>query len=286
MKKVGVERVDVNSIIGTKSGMLTAVDVFETKRGKKIKCKCDCGNEKIVDAKSFKYRKVRSCGCLYSKSKIKDIAGKKFGKLLVEKFTGEIKHHSSVWRCKCECGGIINVKANDLSSGAVKSCGCLRSEVRVQDLLGRRFGKLIPVEKKGKKHNNSQLWLCRCDCGKYVEVSAKNLTSGRTNSCGCLLDKARKKAISKALISRQEKYVEGTDLYQLAQEPRVNNTSGVVGVTYDKTTKTWKAKIQFKKKKYYLGSSKDINIAIQMRKEAEEKLHGEFLKWYEEHKNK
>lgn len=100
------------------------------------------------------------------------------------------------------------------------------------------------------------------------------------------MDESRKKAIKKALDTRQDQYVDGTDIYQLAQEPRNNNTSGVVGVTYDNSTKTLKAKIQFKQKKYYLGSSKDINIAIQLRKEAEEKLHGEFLEWYENHKNK
>jgi len=62
------------------------------------------------------------------------------------------------------------------------------------------------------------------------------------------LDESRKKAIKKALDIRKNQYVDGTDIYQLAQDPRTNNTSGVVGVTYDKSTKTWKAKIQFKQK--------------------------------------
>ena len=90
--------------------------------------------------------------------------------------------------------------------------------------------------------------ICKCDCGNKVEVSAGNLTIGKTNSCGCLLDESRKKAIKKALDIRKNQYVDGTDIYQLAQDPRTNNTSGVVGVTYDKSTKTWKAKIQFKQK--------------------------------------
>ena len=277
--------IKVNDLIGTKSGLLTAVEVIETDHGEKIKCKCDCGNEKIIALKSFKYGKVNSCGCLSSKSKIKDITGQRFGKLVAKEFTGRIKNHSAVWLCQCDCGNTAEVKANALSSGAIQSCGCLRSEVRIHDLTGKRFGKLVAIERTGKKQNNSQVWLCGCDCGNKVEVSAGNLTSGKTKSCGCLLDKSRKKAIKKALDIRQEQYVDGTDIYQLAQEPRTNNTSGVVGVTYDKSTKTWKAKIQFKKKKYYLGSSNDINVAIQLRKEAEEKLHGEFLEWYRNRKN-
>ena len=109
---------------------------------------------------------------------------------------------------------------------------------------------------------------------------------GRTNSCGCLLNKSRSKAIKKALVARKDHYIDVTDVYQLAQEPRCNNTSGVVGVSYDVTTKSWKAKIQFKKKRYYLGSSSDINVAIELRKEAEKRLHGEFLDWYYEQKGK
>ena len=276
----------INDLIGTKSGLLTAIEIIEADNGQKVKCKCDCGNEKIIDIKSFKYGKVKSCGCLSSKSKLKDITGQRFSKLVAKEFTGKIKNHSAVWLCQCDCGKTTEVKANALSSGAIQSCGCLRSEVRIHDLTGQRYGKLVAVEKTGKKQNNSQVWLCECDCGNKVEVSAGNLTSGKTNSCGCLLDESRKKAIKKALDTRQDQYVDGTDIYQLAQDPRTNNTSGVVGVTYDKSTKTWKAKIQFKQKKYYLGSSKDINVAIQLRKEAEEKLHGEFLEWYRNHKNK
>jgi len=276
----------INDLIGTRTGMLTAIEIIDTDKGQKVKCKCDCGNEKIIAIKSFKYGKVKSCGCLSSKSKLKDITGQRFGKLVAKEFTGKIKNHSAVWLCQCDCGNTTEVKANALSSGGIQSCGCLRSEVRIHDLTGQRYGKLVAIEKTGKKQNNSQVWICECDCGNKVEVSAGNLTSGKTNSCGCLLDESRKKAIKKALDIRQDQYVDGTDIYQLAQEPRTNNTSGVVGVTYDKSTKTWKAKIQFKQKKYYLGSSKDINVAIQLRKEAEEKLHGEFLEWHKNRKNK
>ncbi len=269
-----------NELIGKKFGLLTAIEILESNQAQEIRCQCDCGNEKIVALKSFKYEKVKSCGCLSSKSKIKDITGQRFGKLVAKEFTGKIKNHSAVWLCQCDCGNTSEVKANALYSGAIQSCGCLRSEVRIHDLTDQRFGKLVAIERTGKKQNNSQVWLCNCDCGNTAEVSAGNLKSGKTNSCGCLLDQSRKKAIQKALYVRQDKYVEGTDIYQLAQEPRTNNTSGVVGVTYDKSTKTWKAKIQFKKKIYYLGSSKDINVAIKLRKEAEERLHGEFLEWY------
>ena len=83
---------------------------------------------------------------------------------------------------------------------------------------------------------------------------------------------------------RAEDYVDGTDVRQLMQHPGSANTSGIVGVSFDRSIGTWKAHIQFQGKRYYLGSSTDINKAAAMRREAENRLHGEFLDWYyEEH---
>lgn len=56
----------------------------------------------------------------------------------------------------------------------------------MKDISGKRFGKLIVIKPTGKKKNNSYLWLCKCDCGKTVIVKSGNLTSGSTQSCGCL----------------------------------------------------------------------------------------------------
>jgi hypothetical protein len=273
-----------NDLIGQKFGLLIVVEVYSTDKGNMCKCICDCGNEKITSSENLRYARVKSCGCLSSKSKLKDITGQRSGKLIAIKYTGKIKNHSAVWECKCDCGNICEVKANAFSSGAIRSCGCLRSESRIKDITGERFGRLIAIKRTGKKKNNSQVWECKCDCGNICEVSSGTLRSGKTNSCGCLLNESRSKAIKKAIETRKDHYIDGTDVYQLSQEPRSNNSSGVVGVVYDTTTKSWKAKIQFKKKKYYLGSSSDINVAIKLRKDAEKHLHGEFLDWY--HKQK
>jgi hypothetical protein len=269
-----------NDLIGQKFGLLTVVETYSTDKGDMCKCICDCGNEKNALSENLRYGRVKSCGCLSSKSKLKDITGQRSGKLVAIKYTGKIKNHSAVWEFKCDCGNICEVKANAFFSGATKSCGCLRSESRIKDITGQRFGRLKAIKRTGKKKNNSQVWECKCDCGNICEVSSGALKSQKTNSCGCLLNESRSKAIKKAIVARTDHYIDGTDVYQLSQEPRRNNSSGVVGVGYDSTTKSWKAKIQFKKKKYYLGSSSDINVAIKLRKDAEKHLHGEFLDWY------
>lgn len=98
-------------------------------------CKCECGNETIVLSNSLRRGNTKSCGCLLKekaiiqgKTRRKDLAGKKFGRLTVAEYTGDSKSGSPIWRCLCECGNEINVKAGNLRSGNTKSCGCLSSD--------------------------------------------------------------------------------------------------------------------------------------------------------------
>lgn len=59
-----------------------------------------------------------------------------------------------------------------------------------------------------------------------------------------------------------------------------NNTSGVTGVSFDKTRGKWTAQIVFKGKNYYLGRYIEKKDAIVARKEAEKHLFGDFLQWF------
>lgn len=51
---------------------------------------------------------------------------------------------------------------------------------------GTRFGRTVVAERCGTYPNGARKFRCRCDCGAEHKVSAGNLTSGRTKSCGCL----------------------------------------------------------------------------------------------------
>lgn len=53
-----------------------------------------------------------------------DITGQPFGRLTVREFVGR-RSGSSVWRCECECGGIVDVRRSNLISGNTRSCGCM-----------------------------------------------------------------------------------------------------------------------------------------------------------------
>jgi hypothetical protein len=55
--------------------------------------------------------------------------------------------------------------------------------------VGERFGHLLVIERSffvPASCDPGSLWVVHCDCGTEKIVSARNLSSGNTRSCGCL----------------------------------------------------------------------------------------------------
>lgn len=48
------------------------------------------------------------------------------------------------------------------------------------------FGRLKVIEQNGRTSDRHILWKCKCECGKFTNVSSRELRSGKTKSCGCL----------------------------------------------------------------------------------------------------
>ena len=74
------------------------------------------------------------------------------------------------------------------------------------DLTGRRFGRLLVLERAGRI-NHKHWWWCLCDCGKRVEHPAAELNKGRATSCGCL-------RIEKLRLSRTKHSFYGLRVYR------------------------------------------------------------------------
>lgn len=55
--------------------------------------------------------------------------------------------------------------------------------MRVPDLIGQRFDRLVVLAKLGATPKDGMVWLCECDCGAQKQLSTKRLR--RTKSCGC-----------------------------------------------------------------------------------------------------
>lgn len=54
---------------------------------------------------------------------------------------------------------------------------------RLNDLTGKRYGRLLVVSHAETRRNAR--WMCRCDCGTRKIVDSVALRLGRTKSCGC-----------------------------------------------------------------------------------------------------
>ena len=106
-----------------------------------------------------------------------DETGKRYGNWLVLKRDESDHRPGAHFVCQCDCGTIKTISGVELRRGRTKSCGCLQKK----DLSGLRFGKLLVLN---RDRENSQKYLCKCDCGKIVSVYGGHLTAGNTRSCG------------------------------------------------------------------------------------------------------
>ena len=98
----------------------------ELKNGRKVdiwSCNCDCGHRGFVAEYNLLSGNTKSCGCTNNP----DLTGKKIYMLTVLERIGK-KVNSNCkevyWKCKCDCGNIIEQTTNELLSGRIVSCGC------------------------------------------------------------------------------------------------------------------------------------------------------------------
>lgn len=132
-------------------------------------------------------------------SKVKDMTGLRFGKLVVlQRHPENTKEGKARWLCQCDCGNQHIVSGGQLRSGRCRSCGCIHKEAMIEklsrDLTGMRFGRLTVLQRCSEEDDyvspntgrRIHRWLCKCDCGELTKVIAEQLTRGRTKSCGCL----------------------------------------------------------------------------------------------------
>lgn len=57
------------------------------------------------------------------------------------------------------------------------------------DLTGQKVNALTVIRKtEGKFYGQKRMpfWLCRCDCGREVEIGGQRLRTGLAKSCGCM----------------------------------------------------------------------------------------------------
>ena len=90
---------------------------------------------------------------------VKDLTGKRFGRLTVEKYIG-IRKRQAIWLCKCECGNDTYTVARQLMSGGTTSCGCAQSQSAYNTCIKRN--ETHGFSKKEQLYSTWKSMRCRC----------------------------------------------------------------------------------------------------------------------------
>lgn len=123
---------------GEKYGRLTTIrEVPERKSGHiQWLCICDCGKEVITAKSKLLNGHTKSCGCYQrdrtSEVTVSQMAGKRFGRLVVIDETGTAPNGVKLWNCICDCGKEKVIRGADLRCGKTTSCGCVATEKRTK----------------------------------------------------------------------------------------------------------------------------------------------------------
>ena len=163
-----------------------------------------------------------SCGCYKDERSSEvhgdNLAGKRFNRLTAIELVGsritDTGNKSRVWRCRCDCGNVVDVYAGNLKRGNTKSCGCLNKELAhkrfFHDLTGNRYGYLTVIERDSDyvspSGNTNTVWKCKCDCGTTKSIMASSLVGGLTLSCGCMRFSIGETSVRDALVSHNVEY--------------------------------------------------------------------------------
>ena len=128
-------------------------------------------------------------------SKVIDMTGQRWGKLVVLERAENDPYGKAQWLCQCDCGNQKIIAGASLRKGVTISCGCHRlakikqfNEQNTINEIGHRYGKLVVISKNTDsklQQDGRAMWNCKCDCGNECVVMGKLLRNGHVNSCGC-----------------------------------------------------------------------------------------------------
>lgn len=110
--------------VGNVYGKLTVIEktTIEKNTGAKWICLCECGNTVIVRGTQLRKNAQTNCGC--EPSSFVNLAGRRFGSLVVVRRLPNIRKNATRFLCVCDCGKEVGRLAKSLQGGDAVNCGC------------------------------------------------------------------------------------------------------------------------------------------------------------------
>lgn len=224
--------------------------------------------------------------------KYKDLTGQQFGRLTALRDVGRSKGGDILWECECSCieRNHVIVTSSNLQRLHTQSCGCYakeqisksrKKETRFDIVdgiaigytsAGEQFFADIDNIEKLQGHSwwytaqgylagyvNGQLMLMHrflTNCDDEHVVDHKNHVTGDNR-----ISNLRVCTVSKNQYNRRMQN---------------NNTSGAIGVSWEKKQTKWRAYITVEKQRIELGMFNNYEDAVKARQSAEDKYYKEF----------
>lgn len=116
-----------------------------------VKCRCDCGTERVVTAANLRSRRNPSCGCtrratLAAMFRRPIFRGERFGRLTALQDAAYGVGTIPTVKCRCDCGESCDIKQKCLKRGTTQSCGCLHRE-RSSQAAARDIGSRANLDR-------------------------------------------------------------------------------------------------------------------------------------------
>ena len=269
--------------------------------------RCNCEKQTIFKALGDGIRQgnTKSCGCLNDERRMQreDLTGRVFGKLTVlspaPDYIRPNGKHVSMWIVECSCNQhtVFEASGAHLKSGHTQSCGCLRAEKtqeshkKYNDYYGpftsdgcseyyigitKNTGNKFYVSAEHFQTIKQYCWSETVTKTGYHRLSAT--INGRCVLMHILLGfkyhdhKNRNPLDNRIENLRPATFQENSRNSSL----RKNNSSGIVGVTWDKSRSKWRAYISVNNQQTCLGYFSNKEDAIRVRLMTEMNAFGEF----------
>lgn len=209
-----------NEYIGKQFNWLTIIDVIKDNKYTWFKCRCICGNVKLINKYEVLRNKTISCGCnhkseariqqLYNNiEKLKEAyLNKTFGYLTIIDIYRDSKS-AIIFKCQCTCGNIVDYNKFYIINNKIISCGCYKhsnsykvklsnnvsvthTRLDIDQLkikyINKVFNQLtvLDVIRVYDKHNKEKIMFkCQCTCGCIKNILKDRVLNNKTKSCGC-----------------------------------------------------------------------------------------------------
>lgn len=219
-----------------------------------------------------------------------------------EDYISKSGKHYAQWLCSCSCNNKkLIARSDSIRNGGTKSCGCLENEIRIANGHKNKKYNAYDLETHeygvGFTENGEEFWFDKEDYdliknyfwyysrGGYVhayDINAKKIISLHRLVMGFPdskfdIDHKNHPPRNEHKKDNRKSNLVVVEHYKNSQNRSCgkNNTSGVVGVSFNKRDGLWYSYIQVNKKSIGLGYFKEKDDAIKARKEAEVKYFGD-----------